>query len=237
MIDNDELMHGLADGQLSDEEAARARELAENDPQSRRELSWATSIKQTLAKHATPVENREGWQAAVRRFDEMDRARGTERLVGKYAWAICCLFFVGIVFAGIGNRTLGSRTLSNTQVANILSVPNAERSATNTFDTDSIDLSRYRIVGVTEAVAEDNVPYVRLSLRDSLGGLVLIVTNGDKVVQGVDQPSSIRGFSQGQVDEANCVAWKANGHTFILASSRRPHAELLDHAIEIVNAD
>src|SRR5688572_11364387 len=97
-------IHALADEQLSAEEKAQAQERLANSEKSQRELRAIQAIKEAAASRRDTVTCEQTWKRCQRRLDEMDKVHRIEGFVGKYAWALCSVLFIGIVGAGMLNR-------------------------------------------------------------------------------------------------------------------------------------
>lgn len=234
MMDKLELMHALADGQLSAEEQKQAEALAQSDPECAAELQWAKEVRRTVHSKCRMEGDEEVWKASLQRLDAIDRTKTTEKFVTKYAWVFCAVVLVAIFSGAVTNRTVGSQSLSNVQVADLLN-PVSFDGASRDIDpetSDELNLRRYQIIAVADLDNEGRMcKYLRL--RDELGNLALLAIDGKVELDGINQETGYRGFKSGQVNGANTVTWSMGQNTFVLAANR-PTAELLDIARDMV---
>ncbi len=225
-----ELMHGLADEQLSGKELETARNLAQNDPQCQAEYQWAQYLKGSISTKCRVETDRTAWKKALNQLDEIDRSKRIDGFVGKYAWAFCAVVLATILFGTLNSRTAGSQTLAREHVAELFS-PGALKSqqSSSALDTASaLDLRPYKITAIADGVVADR-PCRYLRLSDQVGSLALLAVSGVQGLEGIDTPTGIRGFKSGEVNGAKCVTWTMQGTTYVL-SSNRPTSELIDLA-------
>ncbi|MDI9639382.1 hypothetical protein QPK87_19255 [Kamptonema cortianum] len=225
MMDDLALIHGLADETLSAEDRARAVELIRTNPKMAHEFQWAQESRRLLGKNCPPIENPEGWSACQRRLDDLEKTKTVEKFVGKYAWGLCCIFFVGILAAGFTTRLRGPQAISQTQIASILdpfAASNAEVKAS--IPTNRIDLSQFEVTSHQSGRIQ-NLPVDRLVLRDQvgLGGLALYVIQGVGSIEGINQPTGTPGFLKGRLNGTNCVSWSVANYTCLLVGEREPN--------------
>lgn len=234
MNDKFELMHGLVDGQLSQEERDRAEELLRTDPECQAELKWAQYVKDTVAEKARLQADDEPWKRSLKRFDEIDRTRRTESFVGRYAWVFCTAVLAFILAGAFVNRSLGDRTLNSAQVADLFNPVSFRQGSTgpNLQTAQMLDLSRFRVTSESGAEAAGR-PCKYIRLQDQFGGLALLAMPGDVELEGIQDPTGVTGFRSGTINDANCVTWHMKGVTFVLASNRPPQ-ELLDIAAGMI---
>jgi anti-sigma factor RsiW len=99
MIDRLDL-HAYVDGELtSEQQATLSRDLA-SSPKELEEVRAIQALKKSLREKALAPQSELLWQRCVGRLDEIDKTRRVERVVGKYAPALCAVMFVVIVVAG-----------------------------------------------------------------------------------------------------------------------------------------
>lgn len=238
MNERQELMNALADGELQGTAKQQAMELLKSDPTAYNEFLWAQSLRATLRESCKPVDNEEAWSKCQARLAEIDRTRRTERFVGKNAWALCGIFALALVVAGVANRNHGAQTLANTQVASLINPLAAGAQVTpDVPDLDaarSLDLRNFQITSQVGGYL-DGRPFVRYALRDNvgLGGLAIAVVKGPNRIEGVDTPTRTEGVSSGTLNGVNCVSWTMAGHTIVLFGERST-AELTDYANDIL---
>ncbi len=224
-------LHGLVDGQLTPEEQQEAQRQLKAQPELNHELQWAQTGKELLRTRCRSEFDRAAWNKCVQRLDAIDKTRSTERFVTRHAWALSAACLAIIIIGATANRISPNRTLSATQVATFLapwSGGQGESRGTNLEAAQSLDLSGYQIIREDRAMLDQH-PVLRLSLRDQLGGLVLVGVQGTHQLPGVEQAAAINGFRTGQVNGVPCVSWHMRGQTFLLAGNR-PDRELLELA-------
>ena len=230
-----ELMHGLADGELSGEEKARAEELRQSDPDCKKEWLWAQAICEIVRNKAVKVDCEESWKSSVARLDALDKSKTAERIVTKYAWAFCTILLVGIMTAGFKNRFDQNSTISSSQVASIFDPISSRSSQMNSVDLEAakkVSLASFE-VRANHAGILDSRQYVYFSLHDGLGGLGLAVVAGAYSFENVSDSTGVRGFRAGKVNDANCISWNLQGDTFLLAGNRS-HKELVEIAQQMI---
>ena len=89
-----EKVHAYVDGELDAGERAQIESLIASDPDAAREVQSLTSLKRALSAQNKPVEDEAAWKACVGRLNELDRAKGAERFMAKYAYALCSVLFL-----------------------------------------------------------------------------------------------------------------------------------------------
>lgn len=228
-------LHGLVDGQLTPEEQQEAQKQLRANPELNHELQWAQTGKELLRTRCRNEFDQAAWKQCVLRLDSIDKARTTERFVTRNAWALCAACFAVIVIGATANRISPNRTLSATQVATFLAPWSGGQGQTSGLDLEtakSLDLTGYQVMREDRAMLDEQ-PVIRLSLRDQLGGLVLVGVKGNHQLPGVEQDSGVRGFRTGQVNGVPCVSWHMQGQTFLLAGNR-PDRELLELAERMI---
>lgn len=231
-----ELVHALADGELSPAEEAEAKQLLADNPQLRAEYEWARTLKNSLGAHCKPISNEEGWKRCVGRLDELDRVQTTESFVGKWAWMFCAALVLMIFAGGIVSRTVGSRTVSNTQIAGLLdpshSLPRGE--APKMDAAQYVDLTNFQRGSVSGGYL-DSRPFMRYGLRDKygLGGLAIVMIQGADRIEGMDKATSNPLIKSGQLNGVNCVTWAVQGNTCVLFGER-PMDELQTFAEDMM---
>lgn len=221
-----ELVHALADGEVTSVEEAEAKRLVESDPKLRAEFEWAKALKSSMVANCKPIANDEAWKRCVGRLDDLDRVAKAESFVGKWAWVFCGALLLMIFAGGIVSRTVGSRTVSSTQIAGLLDptgagLTDSKQAAPDVKAADFVSLSGFtptsRITGYL-----DNRPFVRFGLRDQLGlgGLAVVMIQGADRIEGLDQPTSHADIRAGRLNEVNAVTWPVQGNTCILFGER-----------------
>lgn len=234
-----ELVHALADGELSPQEAAEAKALIDSDPKLAAEYEWAKTLKSSLGTHCKPIANEEAWQKCVGRLDDLDRVSRTEGFVGRWAWVFCGALMLMILSGGIVSRVVGARTVSTTQVAGLLDPTGAgiavsRDKAPAVNPADFVNLQSFQPISRVGGYV-DSRPFVRYGLRDSLGlgGLAIVVIQGADRVEGLDQRTTNPNVRAGQMNGVNAVTWPVQGNTCVLFGER-PSDELVAFAEDMM---
>ncbi|MBS1714104.1 MAG: hypothetical protein JST30_07170 [Armatimonadetes bacterium] len=222
-------VHALADGELQGEEQAEALAFLDSDPRAKAEHQWAVYLKQTLQDKVQPVRDDEAWSVCRERIRALDKRKSAEVFVGKYAWAFCLIFLVGIFSAATLNRTGRMRPLANEHVAALfngltpLSFPDSQQA----FD------SAYNSVGAPPATVDGDakvrsleIGYVdgrkaaHMILEDHIGPMDLFVLSGTSSVEGIEQREG--GYLWGQVNGVPAISWTESGCLFLVVTHRDP---------------
>ena len=226
-------VHALADGELSEAEMAEAQHLVASDPKAAAELEWAVLFKNHLGEKLPPVKDDETWQKCQARFDAIDKTSKTEAFVGKYAWAFCLIFLVGIFSAYIVNKVGGSRPLSNDHVAGLFNglTPFNFTESRQALDSvkSNVGPAPLQVIGVARVTSlaigyVDGRRTANLTLNDGHGPVSLFVIKDTSGIDGLDVRDS--GYQCGTINESRAVSWTDSGYLFLLLGPR-PHEELL----------
>lgn len=241
MSDLVEKMNALADGELQGEEKDSALHAMASDPSAAAEYQWATLLKSQLRTKLPPVENDELWAACKERLNGLDKARRAETFVGKYAWAFCLIFLVGIFSAATINRFDRSRPLTNSHVAGLL---NGLTPSSFSESSDALESVR-QAVGIAPKQYPDRMHVkslsigtvdgrraARLTFTDEIGDVNLYVVSSTSGVEGIEGQEG--GYRCGQINDYSAVCWTEYGRLFMLVSSRS-HEDLIHAADEIRN--
>lgn len=231
MIDPNEL-HALADGELSAERSEELRQMLQRSEVHRRQLESIVALKTVIRSQSANLEVGDAWVACRARIKELDRAKATERIVGRYSWALCGVFFVAIVAGGFANRNVHRNSVSVSDFSRIATTiapaqqPPAQDAARERWLDSllgaarrSVDPNRLEIVGY--AMGElDMRPVTAFYLKDHLGRVALLAMPGNLDLQG-SQPLSKDGrFKVGHLGGQNCVVWSDGEHTWTVVGNR-----------------
>ncbi len=227
MMDMFEKVNSLADGQLSESESAEIKNQLENDPQAQNEYLWAQALKSTLREKAVEHNDSELWKSCRARLRAVEKTQKVEHYVGRFAWAMCLIFFVGILSAATLNRMWGSRPLTSAHVAGLLDglspariseVGDALSKLGERVGSQSIaDLSSAQLISMYLGMI-DGRKAAKLTYRDEHGDFNLYVVAGTSSIEGIDKSNGE--FSEGMINEANAVSWKSDENLFLLVSKR-----------------
>jgi hypothetical protein len=220
-----ELVHALADGELSAAEEQEARQLIQGNPQLQAEYEWALELKSQLSRHCKPIANDEAWRKCIGRLDDLDRVSKTEGFIGKYAWAFCGVLLLTIFVGGMANRAVSTRTVKSVEMAGLLdpfgSAAVVEKEVPQIQASNFVDLSKFGRTSVVGGLIESR-PFVRYGLRDQLGlgGFALAMIQGADRIEGLDRPTSHNLIKSGQMNGINAVTWPVRGDTCVLFGER-----------------
>ncbi len=89
-------LHALADGEISMSEALRLTRDVEAEADVVAELR-AIEFRKLLMKEKVEERSDQAWRRC--RAADIDKARRVEGFVGRYAWALCSVFFL-VIFTG-----------------------------------------------------------------------------------------------------------------------------------------
>lgn len=228
MSDWVEKVHALADGELVGKEKEDALELVANRQGADNELQWAMLFKERLRDKLPPVSDEEVWSACQARIGALAKTNRVEAFVGRFAWAFCLIFLVGIFSAATVSRMGGGRSLAGSHVASLF---NGLTPFNFSGEGEAIEAVR-KSVGVQPVGKGDIVkvrklelgfvdgtrPAARMIINDGRGDMNLIVVRGVSSVEGFN--SRYQGYSVGNLNEARAVCWPESGCLFMLIGKR-----------------
>lgn len=221
--------HALADGHLSEDEANAVKARLETCPQTKSEFETVRSLRETVKRSCNGNPNPELWERCRGRLDEIDRLKRTERFVGKYAWALCGLFFIAITCAGILNRLDPTRSMRSSEVASMFSSLSPFRTRLGPQDIPNVlnqevgrapvtvPAGEVRVIGMARRVI-DGRPVVRFELEDRIGPIsVLAIGKANKIEGLSDDQVAMHEWKAGS---RNCVSWVDRDIIMVVASER-----------------
>ncbi len=230
MIDREQL-HAFVDGELTPEEKAQVEALLDSQEALRHQVVSIRSMKLFVQEKASCMVCDTEWRACTLRLKEIDKARGVEHFVSRYAWGLCGAFFLAILVGGHVTRTVSDGSMRPGEVARIAS--NLPRFSSQEPDQllESIGSamgqtpvpSEVRIVGGAVGHVENRV-VARMQLSDEKGTLSLIVIPGGVSLSGVRPVAPGSRYLTGRIDDLNCVVWEDSGLALILIGDRSPQA-------------
>lgn len=227
MSDWIEDVHALADGELPDDKRKETMKIVEENPDAAAEYQWALFFRESLATMCLEHDCDDAWQQSKERLQALDRSSKLDSFVGRYSWAMAASLFVIIAFAGIWNREIGGRELSGQQVAQLMS------SATPLSSNDAVAamedglgsefpvvqrLFEVNAVGAGEVAGSS---FIRISLQDSSGPLILFAIQGEKVLKDLKPVRGRKAFSHGKLNNTPCLSWTHNDISFLMIADRK----------------
>ncbi|HMS54063.1 MAG TPA: hypothetical protein PKA27_01560 [Fimbriimonadaceae bacterium] len=215
-------IHAYADGELGTNEF----ESRLNDPTVQAELDSIRAVKSAVSKLES-VNDKEAWQSCVSRLNEIDRAAKVNTFVGKYAWAICSVFFVFIFGAAILNRVQPNNRIGTGDLAYMASSlsplagsgGNTQRYLEQLGGTrPALNPEKLTVNGAAYAVINGR-PVTRFDLMDAEGPLVLLVTRADEL-DGFEQKDPGECYRWSTVNGRRCLSWCEGGYAVALFGDR-----------------
>lgn len=219
-----ELIHGLVDGNLSDEDRAEAQARLFSDPNFKAHFEFAAASKKAVREQCTGVDCEETWAKCRDRLNQIDRARKVEHNVSKYAWAMVAGLTLLIGGVGIINRSDrgGRMHTSDLPSLNASLVPQAgiPSNMGRWLNGQGIQVQpdRVRVTGFAHGYNEGREAF-RINLRDRVGDMALMIVQDS---EGVDGTWSQEGseFKYGQIESLHFVTWNHDGRAMMLVGDR-----------------
>jgi hypothetical protein len=229
--DNELDVHALVDGELTAEQKAEAERHVASDAQAQVEYRWVVCIKQLLSCKCRKVEDEECWTKAMKQIAAMDRTKGADRFVEKYAWSFCAIFVIAIATAAFYGPSRTGADLTSGEMASLFTeLKPMEGSAR----PDSVsDLLRSR-VGTSPSGLDETMLVIdevatgmiqgkkaaRVTCSDAIGNLMLFVIEDTRAVEGLENPAA-SGMMTGRLNDLPCVSWREGRFIVILAGDRQ----------------
>jgi hypothetical protein len=236
MIDRNDL-HALADNELANEQRAALLAQLESDPQAQAEYRSILAMREALKSKLESPETEVLWQKCRSRFDELDKTRRVESFVGRYAWGICGLFFVAILFGGVLNRAIGKRVQPNEVAGYVASL--SPVSVPRTQNQAELDPALKQVVGETfirrpnrmlvTAVGQNSTPGERTSyvqLADEFGKVAVVALHDVTKVDGLYAYESDPNYFCAKLDGLNALFWKREDGKICMVVGQRDYNEL-----------
>lgn len=225
-------VHALVDGELSEEDRPRVQERIKTSKQSMAEWHAVRQIKAVLVSKCAKPDCEEVWKACTKRLRQIDRTKRAEFFVGRYAWAICGLFFAVILGAATLNRLNGGG-IGTGDVARVsaslvpISAPRSQAPddqrkwlQDNLSKTMQLQPGRLSVVGGAMGHLPDGRRVARADLQDSEGPLNLFVIERADALDDVEQVDGHNTYAGGTFAHENCVSWSREGNEFLLVGDR-----------------
>lgn len=230
MNDWQEKIHAYADGECDAAEKQAVEAHTAADDQAARELSWALALRSLVRVRCQIEPCQDTWGKAMTRLDAIDKAKRTESVVGKFGWALCGVFLVAIVSAGVMNRMVGGRVLDGTQISSIFdslrpvvqpSVSSSDRLHVQLpFGAPEVAVPTGMEVLGARAGAYNGKRVVSLTLLDHEGPLSILMVDGLDKVEGI-APDPFGGkYAVGLFNGRMCATWKQDSYTVLLMGDR-----------------
>jgi hypothetical protein len=243
MKDELELMHALADGELSGEEEREARRVLESSPTAQAEYEWAKACRSAVQSKCSRHESAECWEKARRQIADIERSRSIESFVGRYSWALCGFLICTLLAAGIAHRLGGKPQISDTSMAGLFNPDNfsplgreVAQAELSTLIQDTLGRSDDSLVSVPTffTVVQESWAMLEgrralhLLIQDSEGQFSAFLIPGVAGVRGFDQEFSAD-YQVGVLFDQPCVAW-SDGDSLVMITAARSAGELLQTA-------
>lgn len=227
MSDWIEDVHALADGELADDKRKETMKIVEENPEAAAEYQWALFFRESLSKKCVQHDCEDAWRQSKERLRAMDRPSKLDSFVGRYSWAMAASLLIVIAFAGIWNRGFGDRELSHQQVAQLMSsaTPLSPNDATAAMEdglgTEFPVVQRLFEVNAVGTGEVGGSTFLRLSLQDSSGPLILYAIRGEKVIKDLKPVRGRNAFSHGKLNNTPCLSWTHDGISFLMLADRK----------------
>lgn len=224
-------IHALADNELTAAERAEAEARLQVCDKSRAEYETVKALKGVLQSKCEPVKCDETWAKCQDRLKELDRTKRVERVVGRYAWAMCAFFVVAIFSAGMVNRMM-PKNVAASEVARMSAgfapITAPQPNAANEERRKWVDgifgkpmpvrTDALRLVGGARGTV-NGVDTVRIDFVDQRGPIALFVIPSAAIS---DLQVDEEGYGLVSVHEQNGLAWRDGEVTFLVLGNRSP---------------
>ncbi len=214
-------MHALADGQIEPGARAEAETRRDGAPELKAEYDAVQAVKNACSK-VEPVTCAKTWEKCRGRLDELQKRERVEGFVGRYAWGLCSLIFVVMLFGAVLNRMGGDR-LGTGDVAKVLSGFSSSRpgegASVDLGASANKDRNALRVVATQRAFLNGYVGTV-YQLQDQRGPLAFVKVQGVSEVEGVEPMLDAGSYSVGKINDTNCVTWQEGAEANFLIADR-----------------
>ena len=243
MIDRKDL-HAFVDGELSVEQRTAVELYLKSSSEAAREVETIRALKSLVSQKLTPPSTEGIWKVCVRRLDEIEKTRRVERIVGRYAPALCGGLFVVILLAGqFGHQpNRGNISTPDTlKMVNTLSPMQPPKSVgfdTSRWYADLLNQSKLStpdhltIRGVSAGFMGE-IPVRSFSARDEVGDLKILVSQQPLVLEGMEPMANHKELQAGLFDGMNCVV-RTQGNTTIFIIAERTYDDLASVASKVI---
>lgn len=232
-------MHALADGQLDGDAKQLAEAARESDPSLRAEYDSIAILKETLQSKAPPVMCIKTWEKCRERIHELDKRKGVESFVTRYAWGLCSMFLVAILGAAMFNRSFGGELRTGDAARMLSGLGPVSRSGgpapvqMNEWIRKTGGAREVQLRGAAHGTYRGH-PVALYQLQDSEGNLAALEIGGVTQVEGVEPMLENSRFSVGKLNNMNCVTWQEGRSTLFLVADRS-HEDLARVAESLIS--
>ena len=244
MIDRTDL-HAYVDGELGPDQKASIEQILKTSASDAREVQAIRDLKSMLESKLTPPSTDGLWKVCVGRLDEIEKTRRVERIVGRYAPALCGGLFVVILLAGQFGHRPDRGNISTPDTLKMLTTlsPMQPPKKSVGFDLGSwyqalLNQSKLStpdhltILGASQGFF-GNIPVRSFSARDEMGGLKILVVQQPIVLEGMQPMANHSDLQYGLLDGMNCVV-RTQGNTTIFVIAERSPEDLASVATKEV---
>jgi hypothetical protein len=238
MIDR-ELLHALADNELTPEERTAALAEMQSDEAAQAEYHSILAMKDAVKSKLETPDADALWQKCRSRFDEIDKTKRVEAFVGRYAWGICGLFFVAILVGGVFNRSIPKSVQPNDvagYVASMSPVP-----VTRGESQAALEPELKQVVGEAfrkrpaqmfiTGRGHNNIPGERTSfvrLTDDFGNVAVMALYDVRKVENLWDYDADTNFKCAKFDDANALFWNRDDGVICMVIGQRSYNELYE---------
>ena len=222
-------LHAYVDGELSSSERVEVQKLLGESQEALREVEAIQNVKQVLGDRLPEVIGGASWKACVRRLDEIDKARRVERIVGKYAPAMCSVFFVAIVAGGLVSRNHTGTPSTGRNLTAMLGRMRFDKSPANEEKTvwlksliDNSKMSTPDRLQIRESddCEIDGMIVQRVVLRDDVGDVTLLMIPRPIEFEGFGALAKDPSMKFGRCWGRNCLTRRQGEGTLVITADR-----------------
>ncbi len=229
--------HAFVDGELSTSQVAEMEALIESSPIASREIQAIRQLKEFVWTKSSQVDAKDEWKSCVLRLNEIDKARRVEFVVGRFAPALCGIFFLVIVAGGLVSRRHDSNYASplHPNLARFYGGLNAPKSPVdgnkeiwlkNLINQSWLSTPDHPQFRGGFSYEMDGVPVRRVQVRDGAGDVTVLFIQRHIEFEGMTPMDTHPGFMAGRVNNMNCVARSENVNTVAVIADR-PYEDLV----------
>ncbi len=240
MIDPIDL-HAYVDGELNPLERSDVQRQIELSPESGKEIEAIQRLKSLVQVRSEEVSTSKAWSDCVRRLDELDKARRVERFVGRFAPALCGVFFIAIVLGGLVSRHHEAGGGSSRNLTAMIGRMHFDKTETNTEKSEWLN----NLIKVSKLSTPDHLEprqvdeceidgmiVRRVLMRDANGDLSVLMIPKKIEFEGFSSLPGHPGYRCGQSWGRNCIV-RPDGDRTTVITAERPYEELANVLMHI----
>jgi len=237
-------LHAYVDGELSPEQMTAMRSSLDTSPVYAREVEAIQSLKSMLRSKTEAPASQEQWKSCVKRLNDIDKTRRTERVIGRFAPGLCFGLVVCILAAGQFTRHGHKGNVGSSDIAQMLSdltLVRSPKASSLPFDKrawekellrqSEISTPKDLTIREMRSGTFNGVPVKEYSARDQNGDVAIIQIGAPLAIDGMESLSSGSDLKIGSMQGTNCVVRVQKENTIIIKSDRsfKDLAEVAGH--------